>query len=626
MEHVEGLPRYTYQPWEEGYMRVLVLEPGTFGTPLHGQLVPVRIPSERYDDDEHDEDYGDDGDGEDEDQSSPSAQYEAISYAWGSVEFSHHITLGEGGILGITLSLYQALQRFRDSHVQRTLWADAICINQNDKHEKSSQVARMAQIYKQARRTLVCLGESQGLDWLAFGLFAVIQTRKMSVQDLGRALFDLRQSCTCCPDVRIANASAAIQLAAQAVDALFARPWFERLWVVQEYALSREAIVHCGTHSYSAHRCFYTLCSWHGTHSKESPFSSNTLGIVANMPGVTGGSEYPRDETLLELLRDVSARVCTDARDRIFAIKDLCEARAWSEVVPDYEIKPATLYARTVSRCLVGSPFTYHPTVLMAFATATRALHGGPRDLPSWVPDFQRLDHDLSESIWQRYKPRIDTKVPDKASVSMGRTPLELRVDGVMCGNVKQTLSGSKVSLIDRVDHGIHLFVGPSVFTDRERLLRWLRECGQFMLGFHGRGKRGKAFYRAFDPSGIEEYWWVLISTLIAMEDVGYGQVVGGELEEVITSLAEGALASLIGPGRLFSVIESDTVPQFGWVPADTKQGDELWFIKGGLWPLVLRRIPESDAYQLIGDAAFPHLFTIHKDSKYGEQNAVYIR
>jgi hypothetical protein len=61
----------------------------------------------------------------------------------------------------IRKNLYQALRSLRDvpSHSndarERVLWADAICINQNDLEERNQQVSIMAFIYSRAQTVLV---------------------------------------------------------------------------------------------------------------------------------------------------------------------------------------------------------------------------------------------------------------------------------------------------------------------------------------------------------------------------------------------------------------------------------------------------------------------------------------
>lgn len=93
--------------------------------------------------------------------------YEALSYAWGNAVFPNIIEVYESSdgdetnrSIPITKNLFDALQRLR-SDVPRTLWVDALCINQDDLGEKGHQVANMGQIYRNARRVIVWLGEDQ---------------------------------------------------------------------------------------------------------------------------------------------------------------------------------------------------------------------------------------------------------------------------------------------------------------------------------------------------------------------------------------------------------------------------------------------------------------------------------
>lgn len=55
--------------------------------------------------------------------------------------------------------MFHALRRVRDHRKARHLWVDAICINQQDDVEKTSQVAAMGNIYESAARSIVWLGQ-----------------------------------------------------------------------------------------------------------------------------------------------------------------------------------------------------------------------------------------------------------------------------------------------------------------------------------------------------------------------------------------------------------------------------------------------------------------------------------
>jgi hypothetical protein len=74
--------------------------------------------------------------------------YEALSYTWGSRlnQAELHVIGDTVKTIAITQSLREALLHLR-SGVPRTLWIDAICINQASAGEKSEQVSFMTTIW-----------------------------------------------------------------------------------------------------------------------------------------------------------------------------------------------------------------------------------------------------------------------------------------------------------------------------------------------------------------------------------------------------------------------------------------------------------------------------------------------
>src|SRR6185295_17431322 len=61
--------------------------------------------------------------------------------------------------LPIAANLHDALQRLRDSHHQRVLWIDAICINQDNTAEKNTQIGNMPVIFANSIHVIVWLGD-----------------------------------------------------------------------------------------------------------------------------------------------------------------------------------------------------------------------------------------------------------------------------------------------------------------------------------------------------------------------------------------------------------------------------------------------------------------------------------
>lgn len=88
--------------------------------------------------------------------------YQALSYVWGSEVKPESIILNDCIFL-VTANLHAALSHLRNRQLERILWVDAICINQDEEdqgHEKSKQIPLMRTIYAQAERVIVWLGDA----------------------------------------------------------------------------------------------------------------------------------------------------------------------------------------------------------------------------------------------------------------------------------------------------------------------------------------------------------------------------------------------------------------------------------------------------------------------------------
>ncbi|THW09099.1 hypothetical protein D6C89_04340 [Aureobasidium pullulans] len=85
--------------------------------------------------------------------------YNALSYTWGSTTVDLQQIECNGTDFFVTKNLYQALQRFRDKAEPRTMWIDAICINQSSDAECTQQIGIMVEIFSQAKEVSMWLGE-----------------------------------------------------------------------------------------------------------------------------------------------------------------------------------------------------------------------------------------------------------------------------------------------------------------------------------------------------------------------------------------------------------------------------------------------------------------------------------
>jgi hypothetical protein len=132
--------------------------------------------------------------------------YDALSYVWGDLVNPKSISIDTYN-LAVTVNLHGALLRLRHRSIQRVLWVDAVCINQNNDSEKEQQIQIMAKIYALANRVVVWLGDA--------------------TEDSDYALEEIRLAGG---RTKSSNSSSP-EMTQQAVLALLQRPWFRRIWV-----------------------------------------------------------------------------------------------------------------------------------------------------------------------------------------------------------------------------------------------------------------------------------------------------------------------------------------------------------------------------------------------------------
>ncbi|KUJ08711.1 HET-domain-containing protein, partial [Mollisia scopiformis] len=87
-------------------------------------------------------------------------RFEALSYVWGNPNPPNTIECNNQPH-SVTPNLALAIRRLRMPDGTRVVWIDAICVNQEDLNERSQQVQLMREIYSQAWRVVVWLGEDE---------------------------------------------------------------------------------------------------------------------------------------------------------------------------------------------------------------------------------------------------------------------------------------------------------------------------------------------------------------------------------------------------------------------------------------------------------------------------------
>jgi hypothetical protein len=197
----------------EDEIRVLVLDSGTWSDEITCRLEHVRL--------------------------SHCPRYEALSYAWESLLKPRRVKC-EDKPIEITESLFSALRRLRREDKRKVIWVDAICINQHNHLDKNHQVALMGRIYAQSHKTLAWIKEESDEVMRRVSDYISRLNKYLSSEAEGDHNLDI-----CTGPIRITNhvlreisSNWAVEFF-EVLGPLFERPWFTRLWVLQEVVLSR---------------------------------------------------------------------------------------------------------------------------------------------------------------------------------------------------------------------------------------------------------------------------------------------------------------------------------------------------------------------------------------------------
>ncbi|KAJ4984360.1 hypothetical protein SVAN01_10133 [Stagonosporopsis vannaccii] len=121
------------------------------------------------------------------------------------------------------------------------LWVDAICINQSNIPERTSQVRMMREIYSKADCVVVWLGEAEATDGMALQFLKEIYAPWVGATEQQRLM----------PGQGVLTHDVYLyqrvpQASFEALAAFLLRPWFSRIWIVQEFLLARQVTIWCG--------------------------------------------------------------------------------------------------------------------------------------------------------------------------------------------------------------------------------------------------------------------------------------------------------------------------------------------------------------------------------------------
>ncbi|KAK4062813.1 uncharacterized protein Triagg1_9683 [Trichoderma aggressivum f. europaeum] len=369
---------YQYQPFQDNVsIRIFTLAPGKPSEPLRGTLDAIQI-----------DEVG---------------SYEAISYVWaepGPLNCKYEIVINTDGDDERLLELkeggniFAALRRIRLPDQGRRIWADQICINQNDLNERSQQVQFMNRIYKDASHVLVWLGLDTNGE--ATSAFSLIHNLHATLQNAGGASHARP----------VDNLEQEVKNNRKALQSLTSRNWFKRGWIVQEIGTAAPATMFWGDAEIDwtiLHSVCESLTDYHHLRKELNINTSDIKFLFQRFIEPDATSHHANRFNFVYELHRARSLNFTNDRDRIFAFLghySLISADSLNHelasITPNYTMSVEQVYIDLAKRSLRGSQGDSALITLAAVQHLVGRLPSSdgsalPHDggLPSWVPDWR---------------------------------------------------------------------------------------------------------------------------------------------------------------------------------------------------------------------------------------------
>ncbi|KAH7381045.1 heterokaryon incompatibility protein-domain-containing protein [Cadophora sp. MPI-SDFR-AT-0126] len=496
-----------------------------------------------------------------------SLKFDALSYVWGDAMQTMPIFI-DNKVFLVTWNLYAALVSFRDNKkIPDLLWVDAICINQQDSLERNHQVALMAKLYRQAEKVHIWMGP---------------ETKHTAT------LFDKLEDCggdVLRPGWSIMNAIHLADVESGSIHGLLdflARPWWSRLWVIQEAELAQNPRIHCGRHEFDFRRLAEVLVTLSTMISSEldkgSPalraVSQSNLGQIQRLFFLLDYSRTNENINPTKLLDNTTHCQSTVPHDRLYALLGLLPTAL--EIVPRYNDSIELVFEEAAFKILKWAGSL---DLLRITALADHRKLG----LPSWVPEFgNTIDSMDFYVISASFKADLGAT----CLVSQDR-PKELRIRALVFDHI--------LGFTKPLNHGLP---DPTPFDDIRETLRSCRESAKYMLPF---GRMDDLdFFQTISTSrllnpGAGTSRWGEDKRFIGIEAEWTSFLLDDQyvLDEMPKKLLRNSVWTTHSHSKLFIT----TGGRIGLADvAPIEKGDVIAVLAGSNDPAVLRPVPERGA------------------------------
>ncbi|PON20559.1 hypothetical protein TGAM01_v210593 [Trichoderma gamsii] len=348
--------------------------------------------------------------------------YRALSYVWGRWRRDPPKILVNGYAIKVTNNLEIALRHLREERVDINLWVDALCIDQNNTTERSSQVSQMRNIYSTAREVIIFLGDGSHADYGASRLRSKTPPgpcRLFGIDDMNIPLahqtLDNWKTSTLKSPVQALEIFSFLAIITQFQDSssllkffkefpeahvttLFEAlrrtllvAWWDRIWVVQEAVVAQDITMRYSDVAASWEflvEVTRSLSRWDFAFTRyPSSISTDCLKVFNLFSRISDLDLHRKDwkamqrTDLLSLLRFFGHRKASDNRDRVYALLGLCSDAV--AIRPNYLLNEAEVYTQAALAIIKNTR-----SLSIMYGDHSRKTSQG---LPSYIPDWSTI-------------------------------------------------------------------------------------------------------------------------------------------------------------------------------------------------------------------------------------------
>ncbi|KAI0965773.1 heterokaryon incompatibility protein-domain-containing protein [Xylaria arbuscula] len=359
-------------------------------------------------------------------------EYIALSYVWGSEHFTSTVSIN-GASIPVRTNLAEALSSIKKFDPDTYLWADAICINQQDEEEKSRLVQHMGEIFANAKSVYAWLGpidkatqysstadlftQLSSLGRLFWQHAGATDTARLNERSLDLDLI-LSNSYSALLSRFTGSPTERGQFPTEEYAAFSLRAFWGRIWVLQEVFLAKDLYYLCGDTRLTSKNLTGALILLetfqrdlirkesspqeriHLTHYLRKFVHDFTVFPEMHRLLIYT-SIYPPDVVSLRIaltnfcVKELpGGSSATDPRDMIFGLLGFANDKERSYIRADYSKSVQDTYV-DVTRALIQNGWT--DILSWAQPHDTKTIP----NLPSWVPDYTTTIYESLCSQWQ---------------------------------------------------------------------------------------------------------------------------------------------------------------------------------------------------------------------------------